>query len=55
MLLVAFAALRVWDPAPVEEIRIRTFDAFQRIDPRTKTQRPVTIVDIDDKSMEKLG
>jgi adenylate cyclase len=55
VLLVAFAALRVWDPAPVEEIRIRTFDAFQRIDPRTKTQRPVTIVDIDDKSMEKLG
>ena len=45
----------VWNPAPVEEIRIRTFDAFQRIDPRTKTQRPVTIVDIDDKSMEKLG
>jgi adenylate cyclase len=55
VLLVAFAALRVWDPAPVEEIRIRTFDTFQRIDPRIKTQRPVTIVDIDDKSMEKLG
>ncbi len=54
-LLVVFAALRVWDPAPVEEIRIRTFDTFQRIDPRKKTQRPVTIVDIDDKSMEKLG
>ena len=55
VLLVGFAALRVLDPAPVEEIRIRTFDAFQRIDPRTKTERPVTIVDIDDKSMEKLG
>jgi adenylate cyclase len=50
-----FAALRVWDPAPVEELRIRTFDTFQRIDPRQKTQRPVTIVDIDEKSMEKLG
>src|SRR3954471_15052568 len=55
VLLVAFAALRVWDPAPVEEIRIRTFDTFQRIDPRKKTIRPVTIVDIDDKSLEKLG
>ena len=54
-LLVVFAALRVWDPAPVEEVRIRTFDTFQRIDPRQKTQRPVTIVDIDEKSMEKLG
>ncbi|MET0878607.1 MAG: CHASE2 domain-containing protein, partial [Tardiphaga sp.] len=55
VLLIGFAALRVADPAPVEEIRVRTFDAFQRIDPRTKTIRPVTIVDIDDKSLEKLG
>ncbi|MBR1285478.1 adenylate/guanylate cyclase domain-containing protein [Bradyrhizobium sp. AUGA SZCCT0177] len=54
-LLIGFAALRVWDPAPVEEIRVRTFDAFQRVDPRKKTARPVTIVDIDDKSLEKLG
>src|SRR5437588_4895112 len=54
-LLVLFAGLRVYDPAPVEEIRVRTFDTFQRFDPRTKAARPVTIVDIDDKSMEKLG
>jgi adenylate cyclase len=54
-LLIGFAALRVADPAPVEEIRVRTFDAFQRVDPRKKTARPVTIVDIDDKSLEKLG
>jgi adenylate cyclase len=54
-LLIGFAALRAADPAPVEEIRVRTFDAFQRIDPRQKTVRPVTIVDIDDKSLEKLG
>ncbi len=55
VLLIGFAALRVADPAPVEEIRVRTFDAFQRIDPRKKDVRPVTIVDIDDKSLEKLG
>jgi adenylate cyclase len=54
-ILIGFAALRVADPAPVEEIRVRTFDFFQRIDPREKTARPVTIVDIDEKSMEKLG
>ena len=54
-LLVGFAALRVLDPIPIEEIRVRTFDTFQRIDPRKKTIRPVTIVDIDDKSLEKLG
>jgi adenylate cyclase len=55
VLLIGFAALRAADPAPVEEIRVRTFDFFQRIDPRKKTARPVTIVDIDDKSLEKLG
>src|SRR5258705_2965500 len=54
-LLVLFAALRILDPAPVEEIRVRTFDTFQRFDPRKKPARPVTIVDVDDKSMEKLG
>jgi adenylate cyclase len=54
-LLIGFAALRVLDPAPVEELRVRTFDAYQRFDPRDKTARPVTIVDIDDKSLEKLG
>jgi adenylate cyclase len=55
LLLIGFAALRVADPAPVEEIRVRTFDFFQRIDPRHKAARPVTIVDIDDKSLEKFG
>src|SRR5882672_5056937 len=55
VLLLGVAALRAADPAPVEEIRVRTFDSFQRIDPRHKTARPVTIVDIDDKSLEKFG
>ena len=55
VLLVLFAAFRISDPPPVEELRIRTFDLYQRFDPRKKVARPVTIVDIDDKSMEKLG
>ncbi|MBR1092506.1 adenylate/guanylate cyclase domain-containing protein [Bradyrhizobium manausense] len=54
-LLVVFAALRVWDPPPVQELRLRTFDIFQLIDPRHKTVRPVTIVDIDDRSLAKFG
>ncbi|MFN5665818.1 hypothetical protein, partial [Bradyrhizobium sp.] len=45
-LLVGFAALRAADPAPVQEIRVRTFDTFQVLEPRKKTARPVTIVDI---------
>ncbi len=54
-LLVGLAALRIADPAPVEELRLRTFDTLQHIDPRVKTARPVTIVDIDEKSLGKLG
>jgi adenylate cyclase len=54
-ILVGFAVLRVWDPQPIEELRIRVFDGFQRIAPRVKTQRPVTIVDIDEKSLAKFG
>src|SRR6266700_3003419 len=50
-LLIAFAGLRILDPAPVQELRVRTFDTFQVIDPRVKTARPVTIVDIDEKSL----
>jgi adenylate cyclase len=54
-LLIGLAALRIADPAPIEELRVRTFDTFQRIDPRVKTARPVTIVDIDERSLAKLG
>ena len=55
-LLVVFAALRVWDPPPVQELRVRTFDMFQLIDPRDKKGlRPVTIIDIDDKSLARFG
>jgi adenylate cyclase len=54
-LLVVFAGLRIWDPPPVQELRLRTFDLFQLVDPRHKTVRPVTIVDIDDRSLAKFG
>jgi adenylate cyclase len=56
-LLIGLAALRIADPPPIEELRVRTFDTYQRIDYRVKTARPVTIVDIDEKSLAnpKLG
>jgi adenylate cyclase len=54
-LLIGLAAFRIADSAPIEELRVRTFDTFQRIDPRVKTARPVAIVDIDEASLAKLG
>ena len=41
-LLIGIAALRIADFAPVEELRVRTFDTFQLIDPRVKMAWPVT-------------
>ena len=56
-LLFGFVGLRMVDPAPMQELRVRTFDTFQAIDPRVKEVRPVTIVDIDENSLgsPKLG
>src|SRR5476649_1398157 len=54
-LLIGLAALRIADPAPIEEFRVRTLDTFQVIDPRVKTEKPVRIVNIDEKSLAKFG
>ncbi|HVO90574.1 MAG TPA: CHASE2 domain-containing protein, partial [Casimicrobiaceae bacterium] len=54
-LLIALAALRIADPAPVQELRVRVFDFLQVLHPRVATQRPVVIVDIDEKSLKAIG
>ena len=54
-LLFALMFLRVTDPGPLEELRLRAFDIFQVIKPRDATSRPVVIVDIDEQSLQKLG
>ncbi len=54
-LLAGFVVLRVIDPLPLEELRLKTFDAYQIIQPRKVTQRPIVIVDIDEKSLAKYG
>ena len=55
VLLVDLALLRIWDPLPVEALRLRTFDLYQLIAPRAATQRPVVIIDIDEDSLKALG
>src|SRR3569833_2107189 len=55
-LLAVLLAIRVWDPPPIEAIRLRTFDAFQALQPREPLpQQPVMIVDIDEDSLRELG
>jgi len=55
LLLAAFVILRVWDPAPLEALRSRTFDLYQRVKPRDATLRPAVIVDIDEQSLRTFG
>jgi adenylate cyclase len=55
VLLFALVPLRVFDPPPLQELRLRTFDLFQVLRPREQTIRPVAIVDIDEASLKEIG
>ncbi len=57
-LLAGLVMLYVADPYPVEFLRLKTFDMYQRFQPREippVDQKPVTIVDIDEKSLREIG
>src|SRR5580698_11381349 len=55
VLLFALVPLRVFDPPPLQELRLRTFDLFQVLHPREQTFSPVAIVDIDEASLKEIG
>src|SRR5580658_9901468 len=55
VLLFALVPLRLFDPQPIEELRLRTFDLFQVLRPRTQDSFPVVIVDIDEASLKAIG
>src|SRR5580698_6534654 len=55
VLLFALVPLRVLDPPPLQELRLRTFDLFQVLHPREQTFSPVAIVDIDEASLKEIG
>ena len=55
LLLFALVPLRIADPRPLEEARLRTFDLFQVLRPRQQTARPVVIADIDEASLKEIG
>ena len=60
-LIVPFAALaialalHVRAPRLVESLRFQVFDAYQRLAPRTPSDAPVVVVDIDDDSLRRIG
>src|SRR6266849_3603653 len=56
-LLAILLSIRIWDPHPLEELRLRSFDLYQNISPRKSSLRPVVIVDIDEErwSLDSLA
>lgn len=54
--LAALIALQIWSPAPLEILRVKTFDFYQVLAPREiAANTPVAIVDIDENSLAVLG
>ncbi|MEL0020521.1 MAG: CHASE2 domain-containing protein, partial [Rickettsiales bacterium] len=54
-ILVAGMLIRIIDPPFVESLRVKTFDLYQRLSPRPLGDYPVGIIDIDEKSLAKIG
>ncbi len=54
-LLAGFTALRLWDPAPLEITRLKIFDLYQQLIPRTVKSNAIVVVDIDETSLKELG
>lgn len=55
-ILTGAVTLRVLDPPIVESLRLKTFDLYNRLQPRTPVdQSPVVIVDLDEKSLKEIG
>src|SRR5438552_16714347 len=56
LLLFALVALRIWDPLPLEELRLRTFDTYQKVAPRPlMPSSPAIVLDIDEQSLSAFG
>ncbi len=54
-LLLPLLALRVWDPAPLEILRVKIFDLYQIAQPRVPQMEPAVIIDIDEESLTAVG
>jgi len=56
LVLVLLIAVRVYDPAPIQQARWLVFDAYQKLKPRAyDPSLPVKIIDVDDESLARLG
>lgn len=55
VVIIVLVAVRVWDPVPLQVLRLKSFDLYQQIHPRKPTSVPVVIVDFDEESLAAYG
>ncbi|WP_419796651.1 MAG: CHASE2 domain-containing protein [Terasakiella sp.] len=55
LLLLGLLGVQVVNPYPVDFLRVKIFDMYQRAQPREVKTRPVTIVDLDEESLATVG
>lgn len=57
LIIITSVALRYGDPYFIEVFRLKTFDLYNRIEPRVPLHSPssVVIADIDEKSLAEIG
>jgi adenylate cyclase len=55
VVLAGLTLLRAADPAPVAQLRERSFDLYQHLMPRPYGDFPVRVVDIDEASLAQYG
>ena len=53
--LVLAIGVRLWDPAPIELLRLKTFDLYQWLMPWEPPGQTVTIIDLDEESLAEVG
>ena len=54
IILISMMSLRIIDPYPIEVIRLKGLDYYQRSQPKVKSEN-VVIIEIDEKSLEEKG
>ena len=54
-LLLFAVALRIYEPGPVEQLRMGVFDQYQVLKPRQPADLPIRILDIDEQSLNRFG
>jgi adenylate cyclase len=53
--LLCGLVIRIGDPEPVSALRFAAFDLYHQSKPRELVPLPVTILDVDDRSLEEIG